>query len=240
MRNVFGSFFIGNMKHQNNINRYLELGGNPKDIKGLRHASLQNRARVVYLLKQLESKAQKPSIALVPTPKKDTNTKPKEQKNSNPQGLGIIASYPIELHKTYRKALNAWIKVCELKLQLNLLPAEEERKSLQIQFEMFKLMERFDVWKKILDHYTEHKRILPQESKQDFSKLNPIELLNMRNNLRSLITRRKKTIQKMKENLPHPDDDLYFRRLDMLNRKREELQEKKLELVEVQKLLKVF
>ncbi len=57
-------------------------------------------------------------------------------------------------------------------------------------------MENFDKQKEILDHYNFHKRIMPTESKEDFSKLSPVELVNKRNSIRSLITRRKQTLEK--------------------------------------------
>lgn len=224
------------MTHQESINRYLALGGDPKEVKRLKSPNLKNRARVIYLLSQLESKNVKTK-----KPQKQTlkaKVKPKTFTPDKIKFLGLISNYPVELHKTYKKAFEIWINICELKLKLNLVPTKEERKAFEIQLKMFRLLENFDIRKKALDYYQKHKRILPTKTKKDFSKLTPIELFQTRNNLRRLITGREKTIRKQEKNLPHPDDEKYFKRLDMLNRKREQLQEKILELEKVEKLMR--
>lgn len=238
-------------KHEKNIQLYLENGGDPKLAARHKIPNLENRAKMAYLVSQLDIRDSQTALPTKQTAlpiKRADNQQPSTNNQapttdnqqptpSNPKGLGLIAQYPVELHSAYKDAYSSWISVCGLKIELNAVPPAEEEKALSIQERMIKLMEVFDRCKNALDHYNEHKRVLPTESKTDFTKLSPIELLKEKTNLASLISRRKSTIKKMEEELPEPTDPTYRKKLDAINRKIETLEDYELDLENIKKLL---
>lgn len=230
----------GEEKHKQNLEIYLNNGGSEKLAKSLKFPTLENRAKILYLIKDF----QKNLDCFVPrndekkeTAKTEAKTVQvaKEVQPEKPKFLGLIAQYPVELHKTYQNAYRLWIESCGLKIQLNTIDDEDEESALEIQIKIFETMENFDKQKEILDHYNFHKRIMPTESKEDFSKLSPVELVNKRNSIRSLITRRKQTLEKRIAELPSKNDENYRIKENFINRKKEELQELELQLSELNK-----
>jgi len=224
--------------HQQNLKTYLSLGGDPKKAKQLTAANLQNRAKVAYLISQLqpqiEAKPTAPTIhdsAIELTP-----AAPPERK----KGVfsDFISQYPVALHETYKKRYEHWLEACSLKVSLNEIPDQDSEAALIIQDKIMKCFSRFDVCQEALDYFNEKKRVLPVKSSQDFSQLSPVELLKLRNNLRSQITKRKATIHKKHSELPDPEADNFKVKQNALNRKIEELRELELQLKEVESLLK--
>ena len=217
-------------EHLKNIERYLQSGGNPKLAGRHKLPTLENRAKITYLL----SKVSKNDVSEIKAnnrknPDSGQHTTDiiteKSPEPSKPKFLGLIAGYPVELHPVYQNAYQIWVHVCSLKIQLNAVPGHDEKEAFRIQTSILEKMERFDCCKKALDHYNDHKRILPTATKSDFSKLSPIELITKRNSLRSLITRRKQTIAKLETELPEGSDKGYYKQISALNRKKEQLQE---------------
>ena len=88
------------------------------------------------------------------------------------------------------------------------------------------------------DYYNEHKRVLPTETKTDFSQLSPAELILLRNNLRSNISHREKTLKKRIAELPPEDDKSFRTKKNFILNKTEEMNELKLQLEEIEKLIK--
>lgn len=229
----------GEEKHRQNIQIYLQNGGSQKIADRHKTATLQNRAQIAYLVKDLPKQEFVQNIAQTTLPEKQT-APPEEQtaQPSKPKGLGIIAQYPTDLHPVYQEAVQLWISACSLKMKLNRVPASDQEAARQIQEDIFKIIEKFDRAKKSLDYYNEHKRVLPTETKTDFSQLSPAELILLRNNLRSNISHRDKTLKKRIAELPPEDDKSFRTKKNFILNKTEEMNELKLQLEEIENLIK--
>lgn len=210
------------MTHTENIELYLSSGGDPRLAKLHRTSTLQNRSRIVYLLAKLDKAAVLIQAEMPVEPEPPAALSPEQAER--PKFIGEIVKYPVELHHTYIETEKLWFQYCSLKLELNQVPAADEKKSLEIQNMIIDLFKKFDACKKILDHYLEHKHILPTESKKDFDGLTDLQLDLERRNLESLICRRKQTIVKMEKQLPEDTDPLYNKRVSAVNNKKEQLQ----------------
>lgn len=147
-----------------------------------------------------------------------------------------MALYPIELHPTYRQRVNDFYQACELKFQLNRIPEHDDKAALKIILQLEDLWTKIDKAWLILDHWKDHNRIMPVEESEDFSKLNGIQLVKMRNRLESSISKRQKTIDRMQaEAIASPED----RRLEQsLLRKLEQQHQLSIDLETIRNLLK--
>lgn len=231
-------------KHTQNIQNYLSSGGDPKLAIRYKSPTLENRAKISYLISQL------PNVMISNSPRDPENfpitspglkiekPKPAEKfKRERLKFIGVIAQYPPELHRTYQEVDSLWFEFCELKLELNSVPADQEADAYEVQMEILEVMKKFDKHKYILDYYLEHKRVLPMKSKNDFSNLNIVQLDHKYKNLESLICRRRQTIVKMQNELPPDDDQNYRKKAAAVQRKIEQLQEYILDQEKIQDLL---
>lgn len=228
--------------HQENIQQYLALGGDARKVKQLTVSNLQNRARLAYLLGQLRTKedisvqndvikGQLKTMAEPPAP-----TPPPVRK----KGVfsDFISQYPTELHETYKKRYDSWLEACSLKVKLNEVPDADSDAALIIQEQIMKSFDEFDRCQEALDYFNKNKRVLATKSDRDFSQLSPVELLTLRNNLRTNISKRKGTIKKKQAALPDPGSDDFKMKQNALSRKIEELRNLELQLKEVERLMK--
>ena len=225
--------------HAENIAEYLKLGGDSKKTRSLTSATLQNRARISYLLAQLpktESTDQTHKSAI-------------EKPNPEPQPVAIperkkgvfsdfISQYPVELHATYKKRYEHWLEACSLKVKLNDIPEDDEEAALEIQEAIMKCFANFDDCQEALQYFNEKKRVLPTKSGKDFTAMDGRELLQARNLLRSSISKRKATIKKKQTELPDPKHPSFKTKQNALNRKLEELRDLELQEKELGRLLK--
>ncbi len=147
-----------------------------------------------------------------------------------------MAIYPMELHETYRKRVSNFYKACELKFQLNSLPEGDENTALKIILQLEDLWTRIDCAWMILDHWKDHKRIMPVNESEDFTKLTPIQLLMKRNQLESRISKRKVTIKSMTAEVEASPENRTISNL--LNRKLEQLHQLNIDLETIRNLLK--
>ena len=221
--------------HQENIQDYLSNGGDPKVAKTLTLSNLQNRGRLSYLLGKLKIKpAEKYDPGKVPDP--EESAEPVKVRKS--VFSDFISQYPTELHATYKKRYEVWLEACSLKVSLNEVPDKEVESALIIQDKIMHCFNDFDKCQEALDYFNEHKRVLATKSNKDFSKLTPREVLQLRNLIRSNISKRKNTLKKKLSEMPDPSDDRFKMKQNALNRKKEELQELELQESELNKLLK--
>ncbi len=147
-----------------------------------------------------------------------------------------MAKYPRELHATYRERVNLFYQACELKFQLNALPDADEKNALNLILQLEDLWTKIDRAWVILDHWKDHNRIMPSEESKDYSKLNGIQLVTLRARLETSISKRTKTIEKMRENcILSPEDRTLA---NSLNRKLEQLQQLIIDLETIRNLLK--
>jgi len=158
---------------------------------------------------------------------------------SKPTFLGFISQYPRELHSVYQDCYNAWLSVCRLKIELNATAPLDLDAAYELQTKLIKSIKSFDRHKKALDYWLENKRILPIESKKDYSKFSQLELDQERRNLASLITRRKQTILKKEKELPTPEALDYRKKMEAIQLKKEQLEELILDQNKIVELLTV-
>lgn len=214
--------------HEENLLLYLENGGDSKIANRHKLPTIQNRAKISYLISQQKSKEENlKEVILKVTEKKIENSQViiKSSEPSKPTFLGFISQYPTELHSVYQSCYNSWLDVCSLKMQLNDVVPLDVEEAYALQQKMFKSISKFDINKKSLDYWLENKRILPTESKKDYSKFTPLELDQERRNLASLICRRKQTIEKKEKELPPTSDPNYNKKIIALQIKKEQLEE---------------
>jgi len=218
-------------KHKELLEQYLQNGGNRRLADSVRAFSLQNYAKLKYELEKLEH--QKPKLELKSPNLEIENQQPQAEKRSIFKEL--IIEYPTELHHTYRRRWEVWLELCSWKVRLNEIPEKETKQAFEIQWIIHLLFQEFDKCQNILKHYKEHKRIMLPNARRDFSEMTELELYKELNNLRALICRRKQTIEKMENELEGTEPTP--RQLHAINLKKEQLQEKTNELLEIEKIL---
>lgn len=147
-----------------------------------------------------------------------------------------MAMYPMELHSIYRERVNNFYQACELKFQLNAVSERDEAQALKLIIQLEDLWTKIDKAWIILDHWKDHNRIMPTEESEDFSKLNGIQLCKKRDNLESSISKRTKTIKKMKAAVEASPENRSMAKL--LLRKLEQLQQLTIDLATIRNLLK--
>lgn len=211
-------------KHTQNIALYISLGGDPKKSDKLTAPTLENRAKMSYLLSQL-SKVSPKIPPKIETKVEEEKPKPETKISEKPRFLGLISQYPVALHATYNEAYNLWIEVCSIKIQLNAVADDNEDEAYALQYRMMSNLRRFDRCKVALDHYLQYARLLPTETKDDYTNMSPTELQKEKSNVSGLISRRKKTIQNMEDNLPGMDDPTYRKKVAAINLKKEKLED---------------
>ena len=212
-------------EHLQNIEIYLQNGGNPKIANRCKLPTLENRAKISYLISNFPKNFQKIST---PEPEPEPHEEiiiTEEIKREKPKFLGLITQYPVQLHSAYSECFSLWISICSQKSKLNAVAPDDEGLAYEIQTDMLRNIHRFDRLKSALEHYNQYKEVLATESERDFSKMSPLELDKERRNLSSAICKRKQTISKKEKELPEKSSPLYHKRLEALNKKKRELEE---------------
>ncbi|GIM62000.1 hypothetical protein CAPN008_20500 [Capnocytophaga canis] len=120
---------------------------------------------------------------------------------------------------------------------MNHLPDKEVNKALNLQRIILELFEKMDSFNAILDHWTEHKRILKPQT-EDFSTLSAMELIKKRNALRSNLVSREKSLAKWKSEAEKLSDKTPLRLKSKILRKTEEIEQIKLTIKELDKLIR--
>ena len=158
----------------------------------------------------------------------------------------LIADYPVALHGVYRAKREAWLRACSLKLTLNAVPMEEEDKARELQRQLWQLFSAMDNYDVVLQYWRDHKKIL-EPAREDYSRLTPVELVQRRNTLRSNIVSREKSLAKWEEQVKSEElrvkseggksgRSLWVLQ-EKIARKREELEQMKLQVKEIEKLV---
>ncbi|WP_313373750.1 hypothetical protein [Chishuiella sp.] len=229
--------------HEENLLLYLENGGDSKIANKFKLPTIPNRAKISYLLTQqkpMEKKLNQVELEVAKKSVESAQNVTEVFEPSKPTFLGFISQYPTELHSAYQSCYNSWLEVCSLKIQLNDVTPLDIEDAYAIQLKMFKSISKFDINKNSLDYWNENKRILPTESKKDYSKFTPLELDQERRNLSSLITRRKQTIAKKESELPNPEALDYRKKYETIQLKKEQLEELILDQNKIKELLHVL
>ena len=169
-----------------------------------------------------------------------------EQGGEQAKREDLIADYPVALHGVYRAKREAWLRACSLKLTLNAVPMEEEDKARELQRQLWQLFDAMDNYDVVLQYWRDHKKIL-EPAREDYSRLTPVELVQRRNTLRSNIVSREKSLAKWEaqarseELRVKSEGGMSGRSLWVLQekiaRKREEVEQMKLQVKEIEKLM---
>lgn len=188
------------------ITAYLSLGGKQSFIDTLPpFFSLDIEAKLrleIRRLQQRSSHEESPaSIDLPAEADHQAQTVPVAQKLPT---LGLLSDYPEELHQIYTERLISFTEACSLKIQLNELKEEETEKAYALQLSIVKKMDVVEEYAEVLTYYRNTKKVLPIFSKEAIAHLNTAELIQKRNTLRSNVSCRKKTLQKM-HSIPNPN-----------------------------------
>ena len=215
------------------VNDLERLGG---DLRGVpRYYSLEAEAKVRRLIKE---RSAQPTCA-PESQSTPTNGEPTQKSEEPAKKADFIADYPVALHGVYRAKQEAWLRACSLKLSLNQVPMEDEVKACEIQRQLWQLFETMDNCDVMLQYWRDHKKIL-EPVQEDYSRLTPMELVQRRNTLRSNIVSREKSLAKWEEQAKS-EEGMTVRSLWVLNekiaRKREEVEQMKLQVKEIEKLM---
>jgi len=215
------------------VNDLERLGG---DLRGVpRYYSLEAEAKVRRLIKERPPPPPWPPDSQTPP----TSGEPPQKSEGPAKKTDWIADYPVALHGVYRAKQEAWLRACSLKLTLNTIPMEDEVKACEIQRQLWQLFETMDNCDVMLQYWRDHKKIL-EPVQEDYSRLTPMELVQRRNTLRSNIVSREKSLAKWEEQAKS-EEGMTVRSLWVLNekiaRKREEVEQMKLQVKEIEKLM---
>lgn len=146
-----------------------------------------------------------------------------------------MAMYPVELHSTYRERISNFYMACELKFQLNRLPASNEKEALELILKLESLWAKIDKAWEILGYWKENNRLMPTEQSKDYSKLSIQELYKEKPLLEARISKRKKTILGFESYLEaNPDDKV---KLNLYKKKLEELEQLSVDFETIKKLI---
>lgn len=230
------------------------LGG---DLRGVpRYYSLEAEAKVRRLIKERQGSGggesprtkDKGELPFAPTAGGGEPPLGGAPPQANSGAADLIADYPVALHGVYRAKREAWLRACSLKLTLNAVPMEEEDKARELQRQLWQLFSAMDNYDVVLQYWRDHKKIL-EPQKEDYSRLTPVELVQRRNTLRSNIVSREKSLAKWEEQARSEElrvkseggksgRSLWVLQ-EKIARKREEVEQMKLQVKEVEKLLVV-
>ena len=215
------------------VNDLERLGG---DLRGVpRYYSLEAEAKVRRLIKE---RSAQPTCA-PESQSTPTSGEPPQKSEEPAKKKDFIADYPVALHGVYRAKQEAWLRACSLKLTLNAVPMEDEVKACEIQRQLWQLFEAMDNYDVVLQYWRVHKKIL-EPAREDYSRLTPVELVQRRNTLRSNIVSREKSLAKWEEQVKS-EGGMSGRSLWVLQekiaRKREEVEQMKLQVKEIEKLM---
>ncbi len=214
---------------------FLKLGGNPKILTKIpTYSSIKSEARLLYEIGKLRGNTPSKSSKPLKTVKKVSQS---VQRKSNSPFADPISFYPQKLHEIYLKGKNEFLIACSLKTTLNQVPEWDVGQALNLQIQIMNCFEVVDNANRILTHYKEKNIIIPQKSNADFSNLSKSECILKRNRIRSNIVARRKTIEKQESQLKkaHPKNKLRLQ--DKLNKKILELEEMKLQIVELNQII---
>lgn len=233
------------------------LGG---DLRGVpRYYSLEAEAKVRRLIKERQGGESPRTNSGEPPRAKDKGELPfaptvggepprgGAPPQANSGAADLIADYPVALHGVYRAKREAWLLACSLKLTLNAIPMEEEDKARELQRQLWQLFSAMDNYDVVLQYWRNHKKIL-EPQKEDYSRLTPVELVQRRNTLRSNIVSREKSLAKWEEQVKSEElrvkseggksgRSLWVLK-EKIARKREEVEQMKLQVKEIEKLVK--
>lgn len=215
-------------------------------LQKLATESPANLLKLKYELKMAMGSGQKATVTPVvakpvPVPAEKPDNKPAEQVLIKQAVDGFFAKetmamYPAELHTVYRDRVNCFYQACELKFKLNRLRPDQEQEALELILQLDALWQKIDRYWDMLNHWKEHKRIMPVAESEDFTQLSADKLMLRRKLLDTNLSKRRKTIAALEATVQASPEDRT--KLNLLNRKKEQLQQLINDLESIRKALK--
>lgn len=193
--------------------------------------ALNNKSAVIIKQSEKITTAQEKTRIIEPILQKiksEVATVPLDKEN--------MAMYPMELHETYRNRISDFYEACELKFKLNMLHPDAEEEAFDLIFKLEVLWEKIDRAWFVLNHWKDYNRIMPMKETEDFTKLNGIQLVKRRDQLQTSISKRNKTLDKLFQEVEASPEDRT--KLNLYNRKKEQLQQLLIDLETIRNLLK--
>lgn len=216
-------------------------------LKSFRIENFSNSLQLKYELKRALLSGLNPSLPEISEIAEKSETKEVPEQKTSHEELAresektefpkeTMAMYPMELHSVYRERISNFYKACELKMILNRLAPSEEMEALVLILQIEKLWELIDRAWMVLEHWKDTGRIMPFSESTDFSKFSAVQLVTEKSLMEVRISKRQKTLDKMYDNLlANPEDRL---KANQYNKKKEELEQLKIDLETIKKLLK--
>lgn len=247
-----------NKDYDKGVALYEELEKNPKSntLRSLKRGrSNRNMSLLIRNLRQLNDRVNTPNknvVSAVSRVKKEElpstnidvvqeikNEQIKEEATKQ-YFVGVrYGSLPKTLKIRYRQLKDLFYDRCDLKFKLNDLPDAEEKKALKLQKKIFWIASQQDqIWKEI-DHWQEHKTLLPSNTDDDFSDLEMKDLFLKKASFESSIYKFKKRIEGYREALEAESDKSEKVKINQqINRSTRNLHEKELNLQKILHALK--
>lgn len=239
------NWFDNKGTYQDGLKLYSELPSKSNLL--LRSLSKETAANFLKLKYELKKALNTGSKAIIQKEEKTVSEPKKEAENKSLLQVIVeqsanefleketMAMYPIELHSTYRERISDFYRVCELKFKLNAIHPDDEAEAYELMLEMEDLWERIDRAWFVLNHWKDTGRIMPVKATEDFSKLSAIQLVKRRDQLQTSVSKRTKTLSKIQEEVDNSPEDKT--KLNLYNRKKEQLQQLLIDLETIRNLL---
>lgn len=145
---------------------------------------------------------------------------------------------PPELRLRYRKIKDLFYDMCDIKFLLNDLPKKSEVQALKMQLSIEALDEEKQLIWKELDHWQDHKALLPTKQDTDFSKMTFKELFLMKGKITDSVYKISKRLETAKAKLEDEKDKREKRKIEQqINTSSKRLHQHQINLKEIEKLL---
>lgn len=145
---------------------------------------------------------------------------------------------PKVLKLRFRELKDLFYDRCDLKFTLNDLEDNREKEALQLQIKIFeKEQQQGQIWKE-LDYWQAHKSLLPADTDDDFTKLNPHDLYLKKANIKSNLHKMRQRVDRWKYEAESENDKLERRKInEQISRTEKRMHEKEINLQKIEKIL---
>lgn len=144
---------------------------------------------------------------------------------------------PAELRPRFKRIREVWFEMCDLKFDLNAIPADKENQALEIILQIEALDEEKEmIWREI-DHWKLHKTILPTKTEEDFTGLTGQQLYLKKANLVNYINKKQKRIEAWENAIKKEDKQERLKVEQQINRTKKAVHRHQLDLKKIEELL---
>lgn len=202
--------------------------------------SVLNLRKLKFELRKIQH--QKPALKYKPVAreiKKNDRVKVEDSPEKRVITSKPISAYPVELHDVYKLRIQTFLKAATLKIQLNKVEEDEWETALELQSEIWELLQKNQKCWGILEHYDATGQILPTKSKRNFSNLSAQARVNERQRLYVRVSKRRRTIENMEADFSKETNEAKKGRLQKnILKKKKQLQHLQNDIDALSKLIK--